>query len=356
MMAPKKPLPRTIEELTPAWLNEALQERCPGIRVTALTFDHIIPGTTSKILMDVQYEGGAQYGMPHKLCVKGEFDEGSRQALSAMTTTGTQIEAAFFNDLAPRLGLPLPRHWYGGSEPGMGILALDNLAVQHYRFGTPTEAWAPELVAKALDILAILHGSTWDQRFPEIEWLTVGSTGVRQAGEMLMSSAHWQNHFEHPEAYTMPAALKDNLRILEGYRAMWRFDDAHAHCVIHGDAHVGNTCISPEGQPFFIDWAGPSYSHWGIDVPYFMIGALTVEDRRAHERELFNHYLDRLVAHGAPAQDRSEAWDDYRRHAIHGLMWATLPPQLQSRANSLAMGERFTSAVIDHDSLKLLGV
>ncbi len=35
-------LPRSVEELTPEWLESALSVRCPGIKVTAATIDKAI--------------------------------------------------------------------------------------------------------------------------------------------------------------------------------------------------------------------------------------------------------------------------------------------------------------------------
>jgi hypothetical protein len=350
-------LPRAVDEVTPQWLTTALRSSCSDISVTRVSIDHIVWGTATKILLDVQYEGDpVPYGLPNKLCVKGEFDDRSRRALGGMTHAGTQVEAMFFNELAPQLGIPLPRHWYGGSEPGMGILVLDNLLVKGFSFGSPSEPWPPDRVAKALDILALLHASTWNKRFPEFSWLTVGSIVIRQAAETLMSDQHWQAHFIKPEVYKLPAELADNRRILNAYRALWSYDDVRAHCVIHGDAHLGNTCVDPSGQPLFIDWSGPCYSHWGVDVPYFIVGALSIDDRRVLERELFTHYLDRLHLHGGPLLEPAEAWEDYRRHIVHGMMWATLPPALQPLENVHAMGERYATAMIEHQTLRLIGV
>ena len=356
-MSSNAKLPRNIEELTPQWLTKALATACPGIKVASATTEKVIWGTATKVMIDLHYEGDCtSFGIPNKLCIKGEFDERVRQAMAAMTMTGTQVEAVFFNDLGPKLGVPLPRHWYGGSEPGMGILILDNLAAQGAKFGTPTEPWTPDLVGKALEILATLHGSTWGKRFPEMAWLQVGSTAVRQASEVLLSDQHWRSHFVNPEVFQLPPQLADRERSMEGLRAMWRYDDANAHCVIHGDAHLGNTCIDASGQPFFIDWAGPCYSHWAFDFSNFVVGALTVADRRATELDLLNRYLDQLAIHGGPTLDRTEAWDDYRRHTMHGKLWAMLPSAMQSIENVQAMGERYTTALIEHDTLRLLGV
>jgi hypothetical protein len=351
------PLPRTIEALTPAWLSQAIGETCPGVSVSRVVVDKIIWGTATKILVDLTYEGDAAAAdLPAKLCIKGEFDERVRKTLAAMTMTGTQVEALFYRDLGPELGVPLPRHWFAGSESGMGILILDNLSAVQATFGVPTEPWRPESVAKALDVLATVHGSTWDRPFTDVDWLPVGPTAIRQANEYLMSAAHWSAHFADPAVFQMPEGLRDRERCLEGLHAMWRYDDAHAHSLIHGDAHVGNTCIDASGQPFFIDWAGPCRSCWAFDVANFVVGALTIEDRRQHERELLEHYLERLIVHGVRGLDWPEVWDDYRRHILNGIIWPTVPPNMQPMDNVRAMGERYTTALLDHDTLGLLGV
>ena len=355
-MNPQEKLPRTVEELTPQWLSAAIHSRCPGVSVTSIAIDKIIWGTATKVLMDVQYAGDyKKYGIPNQLCVKGEFDERLRQQLAGVTATGTQIEAEFYNDIAPKLGIPLPRHWYGGSEPGMGILILDNLAAVNTQFGAPTEPWSSDLVSRNLNNLAILHASTWDKKFTEISWLHVGSPTVRMYNEFLMSEKHWAEHFIKPEVYKLPAALTNRERCMNALRAFWKYDDANAHVVIHGDAHLGNTAIDASGQPYFIDWAGPCYSCWAFDVSNFIVGAMTVAERRANEKALVRNYLDQLAARGGPTLDWQDAWDDYRRHIMNGMIWTTLPPSMQSLENVFAMGERYSAALIDHDTLRLLG-
>jgi thiamine kinase-like enzyme len=353
-------LPRTVEGLTPTWLTQVIGTRNPGIEVSSVNIEKIIWGTTTKVLVDVDLEykkGQGDNLIPRKLCIKGEFDARVREQLAGVTTTGTQIEAEFYNELGPLSGVPLPRHWYGGSEPGMGILILDNLVIENASFGSPTEPWMPDLVSKALDILARLHGATWGKRFPRFTWLQNGSATVRQFTEhLLMTEMHWQEHFARSEVFKLPDALADRQRALNGFHALWRYDEGKAQCVIHGDAHLGNTCVDAAGQPFFIDWAGACYNHWSFDISNFAIGALSIADRRATESDLLDHYLDRLALHGGPRIDHAVAWDDYRRHIMHGMLWMTLPSTMQSIENVHAMGERYTAAMIEHDTLRILGV
>jgi aminoglycoside phosphotransferase (APT) family kinase protein len=349
-------LPRTVDELTPAWLTRVLAPRCPGLNVVSARIDNILWGTATKVLIECEYEGAPDVERPpRKLCIKGELDERVRKALATITTTGTQIEACFYNQLAPLVQVELPRHWYAGSEPGMGILILDDLTGTGTRFGTPTEPWRPALVGRALDVLARLHATTWDRDLSGIDWLKVGSPAVRQAHTYLMSEAHWRSFRAEPDAFQLPASLLDRERCLRAFHALWDHDDRVAKCVVHGDAHLGNTCIDSSERPYFIDWAGPCKSSWAFDVSYFIVGSLTVSDRRASETDLLRLYLERLAMHGGPKLDLSEAWLDYRRHHLPGLIWATVPSTMQPTANVQAMGQRYTEAILDHDTLHALG-
>lgn len=307
--------------------------------------------------MNLTYDGDpGGHELPVKVCVKGEFDEELRAKLRGVDITGTQIEANFYNDLSPQLGLPLIPCWFAGSEPGMGVLVLDDLSAHGGTFGDPTRPWPIERVAQALEILAKLHASTWGRTFPQLSWLQVGSPAVRQYTTFLMSADHWREHFAQPDVFQLPAALADRERNLRGLHALWAYDDEHADCLVHGDPHLGNTAIAADGAPFFIDWAAPSLCSWAQDVAYFVTGSLSVADRRASENDLLDHYLSCLSSEGGPTLGRPDAWDDYRRHLLHGLGWCTLPALMQPAENVRAMGERYATAIVEHDCLRLLGV
>lgn len=120
------------------------------------------------------------------------------------------------------------------------------------------------------------------------------------------------------------------------------------------------TSVTPistsKGTPSSLTGPPPSRCPWSYDVAYFLVGALSVNDRKKHDRELVNGYLDALEALGGPALDRPEAWKDYQRHTLHGLIWATLPPTWISAEQVQAMTERYVSAIVDHDPFEILGV
>lgn len=341
-------LPRTPDQITAEWLSGAL-----GVTVAALNIDHIVWGTATKIFLNVSY--AATTSLPTRLCVKGEFDERVRATLDTVSITGTQVEASFYRDLAPEIGVPLLNHWYAGSEPGQGVLILDDLRGSGVRFGDPSQAWRVDDVLKGLEVLAKLHAATWRREFSQ-PWLKVGSQAIRQYADVLFSERHWGAHFSSPGSTLLPASLNDRIRLLAAYRSLWEYDDAHAEYVVHGDAHPGNTCITADGHVLFIDWAGPCLAPWAHDVSYFVTGSLDVAERRKHERDLVFRYFEMLSAAKAVSMTFEDAWLDYKRHQLHGIIWSTLPATMQPAECVAAMTERFVASITDHSSLDLLGV
>lgn len=80
-------------------------------------------------------------------------------------------------------------------------------------------------------------------------------------------------------------------------------------------------------------------------------------DRRTHEKDLLAAYLEALRQNGvAKPPLREEAWEAYRRHAMHGFMWAFTPTEMQPLDIVTAEGDLFGTAVVDLDRFGALGV
>ena len=106
------------------------------------------------------------------------------------------------------------------------------------------------------------------------------------------------------------------------------------------------------------DWQCVAKGHWSRDVAYLLATALTVNDRRAWERELLAYYLDELGRLTGAHFDAAEAWDKYREQMLHALwMWtitlchSPLLPAMQSRETSTTMIVRIATAMADLDTL-----
>lgn len=347
-------LPLKVDDITADWLSEALSIRTPGTRVAGLKVSKVIPGTTTKMLLRVDYaEHPGSNGPPTTLCLKGGFDD----ALRVLVGDAYIAEANFFNHVAPQLDVPLPRCWYAeaDNERRQGLILLDDLVAAEATFGDPTEPWPIDRVAAGLEVQARWHAQTWGWNPVRFPWLHVGSW-IRNPLKTLLGEANWQRAFSSTDvAQRIPAGLHDRALVERAFHTMWRLDDqAGIPCMIHSDPHIGNTYITRDGQPGFLDWQSASLAPAMDDASYFLVGALTVPDRRAHEKHLLSHYLEVLGAQLGQKQDFDQAWLDYRRHAMHGFIWAVVPPDMQQPACVTAMTDRYVAAIEDLDTLRAL--
>lgn len=121
----------------------------------------------------------------------------------------------------------------------------------------------------------------------------------------------------------------------------------------HGDAHIGNTYVLPNGDVGFLDWQVVRRGRWSQDVGYFLIGSLTEADRRRHERDLIEAYRTALDVPAAERPGQEAAWREYRSTPAYGLaIWlSTLGSDGWQRPEvSLALSQRFAAAYVELDS------
>ena len=84
-----------------------------------------------------------------------------------------------------------------------------------------------------------------------------------------------------------------------------------------------------------------------------------MEQRRAHERELFEEYHDALCAHGMRGFAAADCWREYRRLAFGGVLMAIVASMLVQRTERgdemfMAMLQRHCQQALDLDSEALL--
>lgn len=348
------PLPLTVDGVTATWLTAALRTRNPDVMVTRAEHLEVIDGTATKVLVALEYADAA-HDLPSRVWVKGGFAE-HREYVGAMGVYAGEVR--FFNDIAPAYELHRPASWFGvlQDDPVQGIVALEDLRARDVVFARATTPFAVEQTAAGLDTLAQLHGQTWGDPRP-----------AKQGVAVVMGPATdpiWDawfgalpEYFSAPRAYAASVATRDpdRLRAAAGaYRASAQHEPA---CVVHGDAHVGNAYVEPDGTIGFVDWQTIALGHWVHDVNYFVVSALDVPDRRAHERDLLAHYLRALAAHGVTVPSDGDAWETYRRATAYGfLCWLCNPDIWQPADVNAATFARFGAALHEHDTYAALGV
>lgn len=100
--------------------------------------------------------------------------------------------------------------------------------------------------------LAILHASTWGDKGDSIPSVS-GTVTIRDAILGLLAPKEWDKRFGPDARPPVPRFMEDRERMTATFKALWE-SDSKMKCLVHGDAHIGNTFITPTGEPGFLDW------------------------------------------------------------------------------------------------------
>lgn len=345
-------LPLTPAEVDAGWLSAALSQRHPGVKVQEATIAEVIWGTSTKIRVRLSYNPqGNAAGLPPTLIVKGGFEEHSPQ-MSYMYLA----EMRYYRELATRMALNVPRCYFTGSDPGshQSIVIMEDLVPRGVGFCHAQEPHDYARTAAFLDALAETHARWWGraelQDGGELGWVMqpFDSTSFGYY-DYYLQPQRWQHCIRQPRGAAIARVFHDRDWMESALHALGRFQAGGTLTLTHGDTHLGNLYVEADGRPGFLD-AQARRAPWYHDVPYHLIGALDIIDRRRWEQPLLSHYLHRLAAHGVtdpPSFD--EAFDAYRRSIVYGLfIFMINETRFQTEAINTAYTARFAAAALDH--------
>ena len=338
------PIPSTLDELlTPDWLTAALGTRFPGIQVTRVVPGEVISRVATNARFTIDCADGLPAGLSPHLCAKGYFTE-----TGAVARFAGLPEALFYKEIAASTGMRTLRCVYADydAETMFNVVLTEDVAVKGAKFLDGNSPYTADQAAQSLEELARLHAATWEgPQFADTAWLDSRMeqyTRTRGLEEIT-------GNFDGPIGARVPAEVRDARLLYDTYSALGRqVRNELPWCVIHGDTHIGNVYLDADGRPSFVDWQLVQRGPWYLDVGYHVATALSVEDRRANERDLVAHYLDHLAADGTRRLDESSVWRGYRRGIVHGFyLWAItlkVDPEITTR-----LLHRLGTAASDHD-------
>ncbi len=348
-------LPKNVDEVTNQWLSDVLSQRGERVVVESHTQLQIIHGTATKFRLRLRYAPQHSDGLPETMWLKIGFEPHS--GFMEETLGAYRAEVLAYSELVPPYKLNTPECFFAKAEGGQAALLLEDLTPRNVTFNSATTPLSAKAVSAGLDTLASLHGQSWqDPRIIGCDRLEKPLGGnMRKVFDDFVRDA--DKYFSEPRGYSVPVLLHDSNRLAAGMRAYIPFAEREPTCLLHGDTHVGNWFSETDGRVSLLDWQMVCAGHWSHDFAYFIVSALDMPDRRAHERDLLAHYLQKLGAEGGDPPSFDEAWQDYRRAIYYGfLVWLGNADVWQPAQVNLAAFARFGSAMLDHDTYGALGV
>jgi hypothetical protein len=344
---PGRTIPRTVDDLTPAWLGTAL-----GRRVDTVTTRQV---------------GTGQIGTCYRVTLTGDrvpatviaklpaVDPAARELLAG----AYRAEVRFYAEVAPTVAVRVPacHHAVIDADTGDFALILEDLVPSEQ--GDQVAGCSVEQAHDAVVNLAGLHGPRWcDPALLDIEGLSLsGPDDAALLGELY-----------GPATEILVEALEGRLggedvatlRACVPVVAAWATGRSERYGLVHGDYRLDNLMFPPGGGRgvVAVDWQTLSLGLPVRDLAYVIGTSLPVAERRTHERDLVAAYHEALVGHGVTSYGVEECWEDYRFSMLQGPLVACFGLAYGTRTDRgdamfAAMVTRACAALRDLDTLAL---
>jgi aminoglycoside phosphotransferase (APT) family kinase protein len=341
-------IPGGWDEITPAWMTDALRRHHPDAVVSDVKVVLRDDGTNRRARLGLTYSAGTGPATVFAKAVDPAHAE-----LVALTS-GLFHEPRLFN-----AGVVLPL-----DHPAVYAAIIDEDASDFLmimedvvaRGADPRDSTRPmtvDQVASGVGGLAKLHSEFWGDRITSdtaLSWVEpfVAFAGLEYAP---LEIAHERLGDSVPAE--IPAMTGTDLFVDIWARYIGTLSEA-PQTLLHGDPHIGNTYVLPDDTVGFLDWQMVRRGNFALDLGYFLQGALTIEDRRRSERDLVAEYRGALSLPADDMPSADEVWLRYRASVAHGLaIWiATLSggDAWQGAEICLALAQRYAAAFVDLDT------
>lgn len=358
-------VPGSVESVTPQWLTAVMCRDVPGAEVIGCQFPKAHSATSVHQRIQIQYNtAGTEAGLPTVTFTKSTPDLFTRVCNGLSGTMAD--EALFYRRIRPLLDIEAPVGYHSAYDLKSlrSIHMLEDLAqAKAAFFNKVTTRFTKEQAQQVVDLLAALHAQTLERAgMPLLNSL------FRTWPRWIMDGAkvaRLESNIERAVADTARVIPTDiTARRTEIWAAIRRSFEDHSRypqTFLHSDPHPANWYVTKDGQMGLCDFQCVSIGMWARDVAYALSTMLTVEDRRAWERDLLARYLAKAPDNVTLGVDFEEAWRLYSRQMPCGMaMWGPnvirprFLPEMQPKELGVLIFSRIAHAMSDLNSLELL--
>ncbi|TGD87547.1 DUF1679 domain-containing protein [Mycolicibacterium sp. CH28] len=315
------------------------------------------------LFVDYNDEGRAA-GLPERMFCKRSPSFTSR--LITGLSGALLSEAGFYTTLRPQVEMESPRAYYAAVDPisARSIFLMEDIAyTRGARFGNPTTMYIDRRQAESMvTTLAALHGTFWESpQLPALPWLQTSLQFQQRVNATIDFEKRSMVGIERSEHIAPRDFLRRRTEVYPAAMRSLELNVRGPRTLLHSDVHLGNWFAVGEFGMGLYDWQCLSTGEWALDVVYAVMSALTVEDRRAWERDLLALYLEELARAGGQPPNFDQAWLRYRQQVFHGLIFwlytigsGRMQPRMQTQQVSEVNVARMTQAAVDLESLDSL--
>jgi aminoglycoside/choline kinase family phosphotransferase len=321
--------PRRPDEVDPKWLTAQLARHgafSADAEIRSIEAEPIgqgsgMMGAVTRLHLDYAGEPGAIASVIMK-----SASSSSTNREVATTFRLYEREVNFYRDVAPSVAEIVPAAYVADVDARSGdyVILLEDLP--DYTCGDQVDGCDAESAALALDALVTLHARWWEadaaQRPAWVPLITdelVSPPLIAACAAVAPKTIELFGHLmSQPVRAAVPAFIAALPRL---YQEMASGPQTFAHT----DYRLDNLLFGrrPEQRPVVVlDWSSVAISKGTHDVAFLLTQNLTIEERRAHERDLVRHYSDALGRNGVTGYSADQAWTDYRLAGLLDFIYA----------------------------------
>ena len=148
-------VPERIEDITPSWMSEALQERFPGVAIERVNVIDVVHGACTKIRLGIE---GSDPRVPPRMLMKIGFEQHSPK-MRAMHLN----EYNAYRHFLPTVVVSRPTcHAAIVDDDGKSLVILEDLCLRGVRFLSLQQPIGFDLASAFLRDLAAMHARWWN--------------------------------------------------------------------------------------------------------------------------------------------------------------------------------------------------
>jgi len=360
----KQDIPRTLEALTPAWLDRSLRAggvvsgpAITGFEIEKLGEGEGFMGETARLHLARAAGAGPEAG-PRTVIVK--IPTAVRRLRGAGESLGIyEREILFYQDLARDFPVRVPRCYFaamdprpfGGPENDLAnvallekvphwllslliwlgplialfsrrryVLILEDLAPA--RLGDQVSFTPRADIEGAVDSLALMHARFWnDAAAAGRAWINPSDVGASLSGFLVKRQ---RKRFLSMFRESLPADIEARLDWLQHNMTPVQTEMADPPCtLLHGDYRLDNLFFDdgdPTARAIVSDWQVPNWGRGVMDLAYFLSGTLEANSPAGSDRVFVERYHAALVAHGVTGYPLEMCLADYERALLVALL------------------------------------
>ena len=356
---PQLAFPYSPQDLTPAWLTDALRSSkiIHNSSVTSIAIERVGAGTGwagECVRVTLDYDN-REDGAPAIMIAKfSTADPIGRAAMSDLY----QQEVDFYTEYSNGIGIATPRAYFGAADQNSGYHALLLEDLSDMRHGDDMTGGSSDDALLAVLQLAQMHARWWDLH------------ELSGPADFEDSSQRQRDFRERwgPCVENVGPLLSDSFMSI-GELLCDRLSDVvndlskRPQTLIHGDYRYDNMFFNSSGDIAgltAIDWQCFKRSCSAYDVSYFVAASLHADQRRELELRLLNEYHNKLLDLGVSGYDFDRFYRDYQLSFVYfAELWVLSGAYLDMTdprgvAYLSASMERFDSILADHDIENLI--